>query len=182
MTTNKSREIISKINMLLKNAHAENIKIDCAEHNSNILKSRFEVMYSFEIIDNKEHCALPVSRKISVYIEDYEDELSKMMNSLKIFSYLYMDIEGANKDIKNNITGKYNELKSYATELLVLNEIKAIPVIKIDYYEHTRILELKDYKKITIGQMELVDIYKDIDSLKLEIKEFIDKNFINNKQ
>ena len=77
---------------------------------------------------------------------------------------------------------KYNELKSYATELLVLNEIKAIPVIKIDYYEHTRILELKDYKKITIGQMELVDIYKDIDSLKLEIKEFIDKNFINNKQ
>ena len=181
MTTNKGKEIISKINMLLKNAHAENIKIDCAEYNSNILKSRFEVMYSFEIIDNKEHCALPVSRKISVYIEDDEDELSKM-NSLKIFSYLYMDIEGANKDIKNNITGKYNELKSYATELLVLNEIKAIPVIKIDYYEHTRILELKDYKKITIGQMELVDIYKDIDSLKLEIKEFIDKNFINNKQ
>ena len=110
-----------------------------------------------------------------------EDKLSKM-NYLKIFSCLYMDIEGANKDIKNNITGKYNELKSYATELLVLNEIKAIPVIKIDYYEHTRILELKDYKKITIGQMELVDIYKDIDSLKLEIKEFIDKNFINNKQ
>ena len=96
MTTNKGREIISKINMLLKNAHAENIKIDCAEYNSNILKSRLEVMYSFEIIDNKEHCALPVSRKISVYIEDYEDELSKMMNSLKIFSYLYMDIEGAN--------------------------------------------------------------------------------------
>lgn len=180
MTTNKGREIISKINMLLKNAHAENIKIDCTEHNSNILRSRIEVMYSFEIMDNKKHCALPVSRKISVYINDDEDELSKM-NSFKIFSCLYMDIEGANKDIKNNIAGKYNELKSYATELLVLNEIKAIPIIKIDYYEHARILELKDYKKITIGQMELVDIYKDIDSLKLEIKEFITENFINNK-
>ena len=76
MTTNKGREIISKINMLLKNAHAENIKIDYAEHNSNILRSRIEVMYSFEIIDNKEHCALPVSRKISVYIEDDEDDVS----------------------------------------------------------------------------------------------------------
>ena len=50
MTTNKGREIISKINMLLKNAHAENIKIDCAEYNSNILKSRLEVMYSFETL------------------------------------------------------------------------------------------------------------------------------------
>ena len=178
MTTNKGREIISKINMLLKNAHAENIKIDCAEYNSNILRSRLEVMYSFEIIDKEEHCALPVSRKISVYIEDDEDELSKM-NSLKIFSCLYMDIEGANKDIKNNITGKYNELKSYATELLVLNEIKAIPVIKIDYYEHTRILELKDYKKITVGQMELVDIYEDINILKQEVENFITKEFIN---
>ena len=178
MTTNKGREIISKINMLLKNAHAENIKIDCAEYNSNILRSRLEVIYSFEIIDNKEHCALPVSRKISVYIEDDEDELSKM-NYLKIFSCLYMDIEGANKDIKNNITGKYNELKSYATELLVLNEIKAIPVIKIDYYEHTRILELKDYKKITVGQMELVDIYEDINTLKQEVEDFITKEFIN---
>ena len=181
MTTNKGREIISKISMYLRNAHAENIKIDCVEHNSNILRSRLEVMYSFEIIDKEEHCTLPVSRKISVYIEDDEDELSKM-NSLKIFSYLYMDIEGANKDIKNNITGKYNELKSYATELLVLNEIKAIPVIKIDYYEHTRILELKDYNKTTIGQMELVNIYKDIDTLKIEIEEFITENFINNKQ
>ena len=181
MTTNKGREIISKISMYLRNAHAENVRIDCAEHNSNILRSRFEVMYSFDIVDKKEHCALPISRKISIYIEDDEDELSKM-NILKIFSHLYMDIEGANKDLKNGIIRKYNELKSYATELLVLNEIKAIPVIKIDYYEHTRILELKDYKKITIGQMELVDIYKDIDSLKLEIKEFIDKNFINNKQ
>lgn len=178
MTTNKGREIISKINMLLKNAHAENIKIDCAEYNSNILRSRLEVMYSFEIIDNKEHCALPVSRKISVYIDDDEDELSKM-NSLKIFSCLYMDIEGANKDIKNNIAGKYNELKSYATELLALNEIKAIPVIKIDYYEHTRILELKDYKKITVGQMELVDIYEDINILKQEVEDFITKEFIN---
>ena len=178
MTTNKGREIISKISMYLRNAHAENIKIDCAEHNSNILRSRLEVMYSFEIIDNKEHCALPVSRKISVYIEDDEDELSKM-NSLKIFSCLYMDIEGANKDIKNNITGKYNELKSYATELLVLNEIKAIPVIKIDYYEHTRILELKDYNKTTIGQMELVDIYEDINILKQEVEDFITKEFIN---
>ena len=178
MTTNKGREIISKINMLLKNAHAENIKIDCAEYNSNILKSRFEVMYSFEIIDNKEHCTLPVSRKISVYIEDDKDELSKM-NSLKIFSYLYMDIEGANKDIKNNIIGKYNELKSYATELLVLNEIKAIPVIKIDYYEHTRTLIFNDYKKITVGQMELVDIYEDINILKQEVEDFITKEFIN---
>ena len=91
MTTNKGREIISKINMLLKNAHAENVRIDCAEHNSNILRSRFEVMYSFDIVDKKEHCALPISRKISIYIEDNEDELSKM-NILKIFSHLYMDI------------------------------------------------------------------------------------------
>ena len=178
MTTNKGREIISKINMLLKNAHAENVRIDCAEHNSNILMSRFEVMYSFDIVDKKEHCALPISRKISIYIEDDEDELSKM-NYLKIFSCLYMDIEGANKDIKNNIIRKYNELKSYATELLVLNEIKAIPVIKIDYYEHTRILELKDYKKITVGQMELVDIYEDINTLKQEVEDFITKEFIN---
>lgn len=178
MTTNKGREIISKINMLLKNAHAENIRIDCAEHNSNILRSRFEVMYSFDIVDKKEHCALPISRKISIYIEDDEDELSKM-NILKIFSHLYMDIEGANKDLKNSIIRKYNELKSYATELLVLNEIKAIPVIKIDYYEHTRILELKDYKKITVGQMELVDIYEDINTLKQEVEDFITKEFIN---
>ena len=178
MTTNKGREIISKINMFLKNAHAENVRIDCAEHNSNILRSRFEVMYSFDIVDKKEHCALPISRKISIYIEDDEDELSKM-NILKIFSHLYMDIEGANKDLKNGIIRKYNELKSYATELLVLNEIKAIPVIKIDYYEHTRILELKDYKKITVGQMELVDIYEDINILKQEVEDFITKEFIN---
>ena len=178
MTTNKGREIISKINMLLKNAHAENVRIDCAEHNSNILRSRFEVMYSFDIVDKKEHCALPISRKISIYIEDDEDELSKM-NILKIFSHLYMDIEGANKDLKNGIIRKYNELKSYATELLVLNEIKAVPVIKIDYYEHTRTLIFNDYKKITVGQMELVDIYEDINILKQEVEDFITKEFIN---
>ena len=178
MTTNKGREIISKINMLLKNAHAENVRIDCAEHNSNILRSRFEVMYSFDIVDKKEHCALPISRKISIYIEDDEDELSKM-NILKIFSHLYMDIEGANKDLKNGIIRKYNELKSYATELLVLNEIKAVPVIKIDYYEHTRTLIFNDYKKITVGQMELVDIYEDINILKQKVEGFITKEFIN---
>ena len=48
MTTNKGREIISKINMLLKNAHAENIKIDCAEYNSNILKSKFKNVNFFK--------------------------------------------------------------------------------------------------------------------------------------
>lgn len=178
MTTNKGREIISKISMYLRNAHAENIRIDCTEHNSNILMSRFEVMYSFDIVDKKEHCALPISRKISIYIEDNEDELSKM-NILKIFSHLYMDIEGANKDLKNGIIRKYNELKSYATELLVLNEIKAVPVIKIDYYEHTRTLIFNDYKKITVGQMELVDIYEDINILKQEVEGFITKEFIN---
>ena len=45
-------------------------------------------------------------------------------------------------------------------------------------------LPIKSTFREIINQMEAIlnETPEDIDSLKLEIKEFIDKNFINNKQ
>ena len=45
MTTNKGREIISKINMLLKNAHAKKKKIERAENKKKNLIKRIEEKY-----------------------------------------------------------------------------------------------------------------------------------------